>query len=153
MIVTRRYCLKLFVHARGSGVCTVRRSTRQHGCTSPPTIPTLLEVKILASRNFHCPLDNLGFVTFLNLTTLSFRGIEVAAVLTLAQRFDALAQRVRDACPCLTLGTKAEHLFSALSQCQASQTFEHIIISFKNGTEEHWDEFLDSFFSSSSCTH
>jgi hypothetical protein len=52
------------------------------------TIPTLLEVKIFASRNIRCPLDNLNFATFLNLTALSFRGIEVAAVCTLIHHFE-----------------------------------------------------------------
>jgi hypothetical protein len=101
------------------------------------TIPTLLEVRILASRNIRCPLDNLDFATFLNLTTLSFRGIEVTAVLTFIQHFEFPSLKEFEMYARVLPWAEAEKLFRALSRCKASQILEYINISSGNGTQEH----------------
>lgn len=101
------------------------------------TTPTLLEVKILASRNIRCPLDNLDFATFLNLTTLSFRAMEVAAVLALIHHFEFPSLKEFEMYARVLPWAEAEQLFRALSRCKASQTLEHINISSGNGTQEH----------------
>ncbi|KIK34440.1 hypothetical protein CY34DRAFT_17720 [Suillus luteus UH-Slu-Lm8-n1] len=99
--------------------------------------PTLFEVKILASRDIHCPLDNLNCVTFLNLTTPSFRGIEVAAVLPIIKRFELPSLKKFEMYAHVLPWAEAEHLFRALSRCKASQTLEHINISSGNRTQRH----------------
>ncbi|KAG1760982.1 hypothetical protein EDD22DRAFT_45623 [Suillus occidentalis] len=101
------------------------------------TIPTLLEVKILASRNIRYPLDNLDFATFFNLMTLSLRGIEVAAVLTLIHHFKFPSLKEFEMYARVLPWAEAEQLFRALSRCKASQTLEHINISSGSRIQGH----------------
>ncbi|KAG1760968.1 hypothetical protein EDD22DRAFT_45124 [Suillus occidentalis] len=98
--------------------------------------PTLFEVKILASRDIHCPLDKL------NLTTLSFRGIEVAAVLTIIERSKLPSLKEFEMHAHVLSQTEAEHLFRALSRCKASQTFENINISSEMKLGSTGDDYL-----------
>ncbi|KAG2029867.1 hypothetical protein BDR03DRAFT_261822 [Suillus americanus] len=108
------------------------------------TIPTLLEVKIPASRMIRYPLDNLNFATFLNLTTLAFRGygIEVATVVTIIQHFKFPSLKEFEMHVRVLHWAEAEQLFRALSQCNASQTLEHIDISSLNRIQEHSSDSL-----------
>jgi hypothetical protein len=101
------------------------------------TIPTLLEVKILASRNIRYPLNNLDFATFVNLVTLSLRGIEVAAVLTLIHHFKFPSLKEFEMYARVLPWAEAEQLFRALSRCKASQTLEHINISSGSRIQGH----------------
>lgn len=90
-----------------------------------------------ASRMIHHPLDNLNFATFLNLTTLSFRGIQVAAVVTIMQHFEFPSLKEFEMHVRVLGWEGAEQLFRALSQCKASQTLEHINISSRDRIQEH----------------
>ncbi|KAG1869363.1 hypothetical protein DFJ58DRAFT_765584 [Suillus subalutaceus] len=133
---------------------TVRSCTRLRRlqCSAPldsaawmhlSTIPTLLEVKILTSqRIIHYPLNHLNFATFLNLTTLAFRGIEVEAVVTIIQHFKFPSLKEFEMHIRVLLWAEAEQLFRALSQCKASQTLEHINISSHDRIQEHTSDSL-----------
>jgi hypothetical protein len=101
------------------------------------TIPTLLEVKIRTPRNLHYLLNDLDFATFLNLTTLSFHGIEAVAVVTIIQHFKFPSLKEFEMHVNVLHWAEAEQLFRALSQCKASQTLEHIIISSSDGAQGH----------------
>ncbi|KAG2126530.1 hypothetical protein DEU56DRAFT_891883 [Suillus clintonianus] len=128
---------------------TVRSCKRLKHLQCPPldsgvwkhlsTIPTLLTVRIVASHIFRYPLDQnkLDFAPFVNLTSLSFHGGKVAAIITIIQHseFPSLkefAMHVR-----VLPWEEAEQLFRALSQCKACQTIEHISISSHDRIQEH----------------
>ncbi|KAG2125452.1 hypothetical protein DEU56DRAFT_825168 [Suillus clintonianus] len=101
------------------------------------TVPTLLKVKIVASRIIHFPLDNLNFATFLNLTTLCFRRMEVAAVVTIMQHFEFPSLKEFEMHVRVLPWAEAEQLCRALSQCKANQTLEHICISSRDRIPQH----------------
>ncbi|KAG2063670.1 hypothetical protein BDR04DRAFT_1111261 [Suillus decipiens] len=96
------------------------------------TIPTLLEVKISASRIIHHPFHNLKFATFHNLTTLSFCEIEVLVVVTIIQHFEFPSLNEFEMHVRVLSLVEAELLFRALSLCKASKTLQHINISSRN---------------------
>ncbi|KAG2115583.1 hypothetical protein BD769DRAFT_1487663 [Suillus cothurnatus] len=127
---------------------TIRSCTRLRRLQCPPsldsaawmhlsTIPTLLEVKFRTSRNTRYLLNDLDFATFLNLTTLSFRGIEAVAVVAIIQHFNFPSLKEFEMHVHVLHSAEAEQLFRALSQCKASQTLEHIIISSSDGVQGH----------------
>ncbi|KAG1733792.1 hypothetical protein EDB19DRAFT_2026649 [Suillus lakei] len=105
-------------------------------------VPTLLTVKMVASNIIHCPLDNLSFATFLNLTTLSFRGIQVAVAVTILQLFEFPSLKEFEMHVRVLPWAEAEQLFRALSRCKASQTLEHVNISSRNRIPEYSGESL-----------
>ncbi|KAG1777993.1 hypothetical protein EV702DRAFT_1099266, partial [Suillus placidus] len=100
------------------------------------TIPSLLEARILTSRIVHWHLDNLDFATFLNLTTLSLCGINVADVVAIIQHFEFPSLKEFEMQVHVLPSAEAEQLFRALSQCKASQTLEHINISSRDRIQE-----------------
>jgi hypothetical protein len=129
---------------------TIRSCTRLRRLQCPPsldsaawmhlsTIPTLLEVKFRTSRNTRYLLNDLDFATFLNLTTLSFRGIEAVAVVAIIQHFNFPSLKEFEMHVHVLHSAEAEQLFRALSQCKATQTLEHIDISSLTKVQGHND--------------
>ncbi|OJA13888.1 hypothetical protein AZE42_05395 [Rhizopogon vesiculosus] len=104
-------------------------------------LPTLATVKIdQGMYEVQLDRDNVNFTTFLNLTSLKFHLRTATNIITLMQNSEFPSLKVFDIHVVALSHAETEQIFHALSQCEAYQTLEHIVIRSKSTNVQGTDE-------------